>query len=145
MQDGCEVYMDSYMASNGSCFMIIWIIFKTPPFGGWLTTNLGDHGIPNARDRWFILFYHVWGSARIEIHLNSIWLRAWSDMTSHHSWGFTITHHDFGGVLGWPLDTLFWALTISWSRFLAQVWSSPWCGLSSRVASSYDTFSFLKQ
>ena len=21
-------YMDSYLASNGSCFMIIWIIFK---------------------------------------------------------------------------------------------------------------------
>ena len=28
MQDGCEVYMDSYMASNGSCFMLTWIIFK---------------------------------------------------------------------------------------------------------------------
>ena len=28
MQDGCEVYMDSYMTSNGSCVMITWIIFK---------------------------------------------------------------------------------------------------------------------
>ena len=28
MQDGCRVYMDSYMASNGSCFMVIWAIFK---------------------------------------------------------------------------------------------------------------------
>jgi hypothetical protein len=27
MQDGCEVYMDSYMALNGSCFMVTWIIF----------------------------------------------------------------------------------------------------------------------
>ena len=27
MQDGCQVlYMDAYMASNGSCFMITWII-----------------------------------------------------------------------------------------------------------------------
>jgi hypothetical protein len=26
MQDGCNVYMDSYMASNGSRFMVIWII-----------------------------------------------------------------------------------------------------------------------
>jgi hypothetical protein len=24
MQDGCTVYMDSYMASNGSSFMVIW-------------------------------------------------------------------------------------------------------------------------
>ena len=27
MQDEYEVYMDSYMASDGPCFMIIWIIF----------------------------------------------------------------------------------------------------------------------
>jgi len=24
----CKVYMDSYMASNGSCFMVTWTIFK---------------------------------------------------------------------------------------------------------------------
>ena len=35
------------------------------------------------------------------------------------------TVHDFGGVLGWPLDTIFWALTISWSRLLARVRSGP--------------------
>ena len=28
MQDGCKVYMESYVASNGSCFMVAWIIFK---------------------------------------------------------------------------------------------------------------------
>jgi hypothetical protein len=28
MQDGCKVYMNFYMASNGSCFMVTWIIFK---------------------------------------------------------------------------------------------------------------------
>ena len=28
MQDGCKVRMDSYMASNGSCFMVTWTIFK---------------------------------------------------------------------------------------------------------------------
>ena len=28
MHDGCEVYMDSYMASNGSCVMVTWIVFK---------------------------------------------------------------------------------------------------------------------
>ena len=28
MQDGCKVYMDSYMASNGSCFMVPWTVFK---------------------------------------------------------------------------------------------------------------------
>ena len=28
MHDGCKVYMDSYMASNKSYFMITWTIFK---------------------------------------------------------------------------------------------------------------------
>ena len=28
MQDGCKVYMDFYMASNGPCFIITWIVFK---------------------------------------------------------------------------------------------------------------------
>ena len=28
MQDGCKVYMDSYMTSNASCFMVTCIIFK---------------------------------------------------------------------------------------------------------------------
>ena len=28
MQDGGKVYMDSYMASNGSCCMVTWTIFK---------------------------------------------------------------------------------------------------------------------
>ena len=29
--------------------------------------------------------------------------------------------HDFGVVLGRPLDTFFWALTTSWSRFLGYL------------------------
>jgi hypothetical protein len=28
MQDGCKVYMNSYLASNGSRFMVNWIIFQ---------------------------------------------------------------------------------------------------------------------
>jgi hypothetical protein len=28
IQDGCKVYIDSYMASNGSCFMVTWTIYK---------------------------------------------------------------------------------------------------------------------
>ena len=44
---------------------------------------------------------------------------------SHYTWGSVTTPHDFGGVLGRPLDTFFWALTIPWSRLLAHVWSGP--------------------
>ena len=29
MQDGYKVHMDSYVALNGSCFMVTWTIFKS--------------------------------------------------------------------------------------------------------------------
>ena len=126
MQDGCKVYLDSY--PHG----IQWIMFhghvdyfQKPPLEGRSDTNLGDHGTPNAPNHWFILFHHVWGPAWIKIHWHSIWLRAWSHTTSHYTWGSVTTLHDCGGVLGRPLDTFFWALTISWSGHLAHVWSGP--------------------
>ena len=97
-----KVYMDSYMASNGSCFMVAWFVLETTSWCSRHNTNLEDHGTPNTHNRWFILFYHVWGPAWIEIHSNSIWLRVRSHMTSHYTWGPVTTLHDFGGVLGWP-------------------------------------------
>ena len=39
MQGGCRVYMDSYMASNGSCFMVTWTIFKNHLLEVGLTQN----------------------------------------------------------------------------------------------------------
>ena len=39
MQGGCKAYMDSYMASNGSCFMVTWIIFKNHLLEVSLTQN----------------------------------------------------------------------------------------------------------
>ena len=110
MQDGCKVRMDSYMASNGSCSMVTWIIFRNHLLEGRPNTKPGDYGTPNAHNHWFILFYHGMRTrAWIKIHWNSIWLRTWSHMTSHDTWGSVTTLHDFGGVLGRPLDTLFWA------------------------------------
>jgi hypothetical protein len=39
MQDGCKVYMDSYTAPNGSCFMITWTILKNHILEASLTQN----------------------------------------------------------------------------------------------------------
>jgi hypothetical protein len=39
MQDGCNVYVDSYMASYGSCFMVTWTIFKNHFLEVGLTQN----------------------------------------------------------------------------------------------------------
>jgi hypothetical protein len=39
MQDGCKVYIGSYMTSNGSCFMVTWTIFKNHFLEVGLTQN----------------------------------------------------------------------------------------------------------
>jgi len=39
MQDECKVYMDSYMASNISRFMVAWTIFKKHLLEVGLTQN----------------------------------------------------------------------------------------------------------
>ena len=39
MQDECKVYVDSYMASNGPCFMITWTIYKNRFLGVGLTQD----------------------------------------------------------------------------------------------------------
>ena len=94
MQDGCKVYMDCYMTSDGSCLMVTWMFFQKPPFEGRSNTKPGDHGTPNAHNRWFILFYHVWGPAWIKIYRNNFWLRTQSHMTSHYTWRSVTTRHN---------------------------------------------------
>ena len=39
MQDGYKVYMDSYMASNGPCFMVTWTMSKNDLLEAGLTQN----------------------------------------------------------------------------------------------------------
>ena len=120
MQDGCKVYVDSYMASNGSCFMVTWTISKKSSLGGKPDTKWEDHGTLNAHKCWFILFYRVWWSVWIEIYWNSIWLRTRSRMTSHYTWGFVSTLHDFGGVLR---HYGLWTLSFGLSQFHGH---GPW-------------------
>ena len=50
MQNECKVYMESYLASNGSRFMGTWIIFQKLTLGGIPNTLPGDHGTPNAHN-----------------------------------------------------------------------------------------------
>jgi hypothetical protein len=108
-----------HMASNGSYFMVTWTIFKNHLLDVGLTQTSNTH------NHWFILFYHAWGLAWIKILWNSIWMKAQSHMTSHYTRGSMTTLHELGGVLGQPLHTFFWALTISWSHLLARMWNGP--------------------
>jgi hypothetical protein len=113
MQDGCKVYMDSYMASNGSCFMVTWIIFKQPPLRGKPNTKPEDHGTLNAHNHWSSLFYHVCGPTWINIHWKAF---GWGP-------GHTRLHTTLEGP--WPhcmilevcWDDILWTLSFGLSQF----------------------------
>ena len=65
MQDGCKVYMDSYVASNGSCVHAHLDYFQKPPLGGRANTKPRHHGTPNAHNR---LFHSI--SSWVRTHVN---------------------------------------------------------------------------
>ena len=113
--------------------------FQKPPLGGRPNKKPGDHGTPNAHDRWFVLYYHVWRPTWIKIHWNSIWLRA-SHIRLHTTLEHPWPHYMISEVCwdGGLLDTFFWALTISWSQLLARVWSGPKCSSPWRLGPSLD-------
>jgi hypothetical protein len=107
-----STWIDSYMASNRSCLMVTRTVFKKPSLGRKPDTKLGDHDTPNAHNSWFVLFYHAWGPTWIEIHWDSIWLRVWSHMILHYTWGSVTTLDGFG--VSW--DNL-WTLSFGLSQF----------------------------
>ena len=57
MQDGCKVYMDSYMASNGSCFMVTWTILKNHLLEVGLTQNRETMALRTLTT--VVLFYFI--------------------------------------------------------------------------------------
>ena len=68
MQDGCKVYMDSYISSNGSCFMVTWTIFKNYLLEvgltqDWETMAFQTH---TTIDLFYIIIWE--DPAQIEIH-----------------------------------------------------------------------------
>ena len=83
MQDGCEVYMDSYMALNRSCFMVTWTIFKHHLLEVGPTQNQETMALWTFTTVGFICFITRDDPAWIETRWNSIWLRARSRRTSH--------------------------------------------------------------
>jgi hypothetical protein len=127
MRDGCKVYIDSYMAPNGSCFMVTWIIIKYHHLEVDLTQNKATMALQNLTTIYSIYFILCEDPAWIEIHWNSIWMRIRSHMTSHYTWGFVTALHDFW----WSWNGL-WILSFGLSQFhshgpwlLAPLWSGP--------------------
>jgi hypothetical protein len=104
---------------------LFWTIF---------TNHLSEVGLTQNRETmalWTLitvgLFYfimcedlHEYKSIEITFDWGSGYILLYTTL-----WRFVTTLHDFGGILGRPLDTFFWALIISWSRLSARVWSGP--------------------
>ena len=63
IQDGCKVYMAFLHGIEWIMFHGHLDYFQKPPLGGRSNTKPGEHGTPNAHNRWFILIYHVRGPA----------------------------------------------------------------------------------
>jgi hypothetical protein len=122
---GVQVYMDSCMALNGSCFMVTWVIFENRLLEVSLTWNRETMVLRTFTT--VDLFYSImWEDPHERKFIEMqplVEVPVTHDFTLHLR--SVTTLYDFEGVLGWPLDTFFWALTISWSRLLARVWSGP--------------------
>ena len=123
-----KVCMDSYMAWNGSCFMVTWTIFKN------YLLEVGSNNTGRTMALRTLttidLFYLIMceDPAWIEVHWNSIWLRNWSHVTSHYTWGDPWPHHIILEVCWDGLWTLSFGLSQchghgSW--FVCEVALSP--------------------
>jgi hypothetical protein len=100
--------------------------FQIPNLGGRPNTTLGSHSTLNAHNYWIILFLS-WVRTRMNRKFIDIAFglgsgHIWLHTTLEGPWPhYTILEVCWDGL--WTL--FFWALTISWWRPLARVWSGP--------------------
>ena len=107
MQDGCK-------SLHGFLHGIKWIMFH-----GHLDyfknrfLEVGLTQIPKTMALWTLttIILSCVRTSMNRISWNNIWLRARSHTSSRYTWESVITLHDFGSVLGRPLDTFFQALS----------------------------------
>ena len=102
--------LDSYMTSNGSCFMVTWIILKNQLLEVDLTQNWKTTALRNLITNDLLYSIMCEDPTWIKIHWKSIWLRTRSHMTSHYTWGSVTTLHDFESCLRTAFGHFIWAL-----------------------------------
>ena len=124
---GCKVYMDSYMTSYGSCFMVTWTILKNHLLEVGLTQNHWQNALWMLTTIGSLYFIMVWGPAWMKnpVEIAFGW-RVRSHMTSHDTRGSVTTPYDFGGVLGRPLgshDFMITALGLCVKQCLKSIWT----------------------
>ena len=94
-QDGCKVCIDSYMSSNGSFFMVTWMIFKNHLLEVGLTQNHETIAFWNLKTIDLFYFRMCENPMWIKIHGNSICLRA----RDHSTWFWKCLGTAFGHFL----------------------------------------------
>ena len=106
MQYGCNVNMESYMASNGSCFMVTWIVINNHLLEEGLTQNRetmhSEHSQP--------LIYSILSCVRTRMNKNSLKEHLVEKLVTYDfTLHLRICNHTtrFEGVLRRPLDTFF--------------------------------------
>ena len=132
MQDGCKVYMDSYMASNGSHFMVTWTILKNHLLEVGLTQNQKTMAFWTLRtvdlfyfnlcedphESKFIEIAFGWGPHHIRLHttlegpwphymiLEVSWESLWTLRLSYHNFMLTTlgSYVKWPWGLGWPTN-----------------------------------------
>jgi hypothetical protein len=123
MQDGCKVYMDSYMTLNGSCFMVISIISKYHLLEVGLTRDHETMALQTLITVDLVYFFNVWGPCMDRNSLKKHLVEGPIHISSYYTQRPVTTLHDFGSGLKTTFGHFFWALTISWSHLLVRVWS----------------------
>ena len=120
------VYMDFYMASNGSCFMVIWTVSRNHLMEVGLTQNRETMALQTLTTVdlfYFIICEDMYEYKSIEIEFGwgpgFIWLHTSLEVPWSH---YMILEVSWDKGL-WTL--FFWVVTISWSRLLARGWSGP--------------------
>ena len=121
MQDGCNVYMDSYVALNESHFMVTWIIFKNHLLEVGLTQNWETMSLRTLTTIDLSYFIMYEDPVCIEIQWNRIWQRTshmWLHTTLEGPWPhyYMISEVPWDGLWALPFE----ALTISRSQLLAS-------------------------
>ena len=125
-QGGCTVYIDFFMASNGSCLMVTWVIFRnhflevSVTQNDWETIALWTFIIVALFCN-FIMCKDPHEFRSIEIGFGWGPGHIWLHTTLEGLWP-----HDMILEVCWEsLWTLSFGLTISWSWLLTRVWKDP--------------------
>ena len=125
MQYGCQIYVDSYMTSNGSCFMATWIVFKNHLLEVDLTQNQETMALRTLTiiDLFYFIMYEEpheqtfieiafgWGPGHIWVHatIEGPWPHTWCWRRFGMAFGhFLLGSHNFmvtalGSSVKWPL------------------------------------------